>query len=116
MSVDQMLWHVSQVTALSLGQVTVGSAFLQVPAAMLKFMVLSLPWIKGAPTHPDFVARSRHDFEAERERLLRLIGEIVAKPLTDRWPRHPAFGQMTGTEVSQLVAKHIDHHLQQFGA
>lgn len=116
MSVDQMLWHVNKALGLSLGHETVGPGSLPLPAPVLKFLALRLPWMKGAPTHPDFVAKATHDFAAERARLLSLIDEVVAKPMSHDWPRHPAFGKMTGFEATQLMAKHIDHHLRQFGA
>ncbi len=116
MSVDQMLWHVNKAIGVSLGQVTLGPGFPPLPKAVLKFVVLKLPWFKSAPTHPDFVAKGHYDFEAERTRLKQLIGEVTAKPLDSAWPAHPAFGAMSGDDVSRLMAKHLDHHLRQFGA
>lgn len=116
MTVDQMVWHCNQAVALSLGQITIGPGFPPLPAGLLKFIVLRLPWVKGAPTHPDFVAKATYDFDAERDRLLDLISRLAATPLDSEWPRHPAFGPMTGREVSQLMAKHLEHHLRQFGA
>lgn len=115
MTVDQMLWHVNQALSLSLGEVTLGPGFPPLPAGLLKFIVLKLPWTKSAPTHPDLVARSSYEFEGERRRLLDLISRIVAKPIESEWPTHPAFGRMTGRDVSRLMAKHLDHHLRQFG-
>ena len=56
MSVDQMLWHVNKAIGVSLGQVTLGPGFPPLPKGVLKVVVLKLPWFKGAPTHPDFVA------------------------------------------------------------
>lgn len=115
MTVDQMLWHVNQAMGLSLGEVTVGPGGPRLPPGLMKFMVMRLPWTKGAPTHPDFVAKANYDFEGERRRLLTLIDHVVHKPIESEWPSHPAFGTMTGREVSQLMAKHLDHHLKQFG-
>jgi hypothetical protein len=115
MTVDQMLWHVNKALALSLGQVTLGPGGPKMPKRLLKFMVLKLPWMKSAPTHPDFVAKANYDFEGERTRLLHLIEAVVHKPIDSDWPEHPAFGSMTGREASGLMAKHLDHHLKQFG-
>ncbi len=115
MSVDQMLWHCNKAIALSLGEITLGPGAPPIPSWLLKFMVLKLPWMKGAPTHPDFVATTTHDFEAERERMLKLIATATAKPLDSEWTRHPAFGPMTGRQVSTLMLKHLNHHLTQFG-
>ena len=77
-------------------------------------MVLRLPWVKGAPTHPDFVAKASHDFTEQRDRCLALIQQFSAQPLESLTAPHPAFGAMTGRESSQLQAKHLDHHLKQF--
>jgi hypothetical protein len=116
MTVDQMVWHCNQAVALSLGQITIGPGFPPLPPALLKFMVLRLPWFKGAPTHRDFVPKTNYDFDGERDRLLGLVDAVASKPIGGAWPRHPAFGPMSGREVSRLLAKHLDHHLKQFGA
>jgi hypothetical protein len=48
----------------------------------VKFLVINVPWGKGAPTMPAFVARRQHDFEAERTRSLRLLQQAQAsKPI-----------------------------------
>jgi len=116
MTVDQMLWHVNQSLSVFVGQVTLGRGGPPLPPGLLRFMVLRLPWMKSAPTHPDLVAKLNYDFEGERARLGRLIEAIVDTPLDGEWPAHPVFGRMTGREISQFMAKHIDHHLKQFGA
>jgi hypothetical protein len=116
MTVDQMLWHLNEALGLSLGDVTLGPGFPALPAPLLKFVVLRLPWFKGAPTHPLLVAKAHYDFDGERDRLLALVERLTQKSLNSDWPRHPAFGAMTGREVSHLMAKHLDHHLRQFGA
>jgi uncharacterized protein DUF1569 len=115
MSVDQMLWHVNDALALSLGDITVPPEKLPMPRGLLKFVVLNLPWSKGAPTHSAFVAKRNYDFTAERARCLQLIDKVVSRELQDTWPEHPVFGRMSGGQVSRLHAKHLDHHLTQFG-
>jgi hypothetical protein len=115
MSVDQMLWHVNQAMGLSLGEVRVGPGGPTMPPALMKFLVIRMPWPKGAPTHPDFVAQRSYDFATERDRALRLISDLTTKPINEPWPVHPAFGRMSGREVSALTHKHLNHHLTQFG-
>jgi hypothetical protein len=116
MTVDQMLWHVNCAMALSLGEITLGPGFPPIPKSVLKFIVLKLPWTKSAPTHPDFVAKVNYDFSGERDRLLGYVERLSAKPIDGAWPVHPGFGPMSGRDVSRLMAKHLDHHLRQFGA
>lgn len=115
MSVDQMLRHISVVLAATLGQTQPAELKPPLPKPLMKFMVLNVPWPKGAPTHPDFVVGERSDFEAERQRALNLIEQFTSKPMdaTD-WPPSPIFGKMSGRESSRLQAKHLDHHLKQF--
>jgi hypothetical protein len=85
------------------------------PKPMLRFAVLNLPWPQGVPTLEALKATKRYDFAAEQARLLRLIDEFTAKPTRDRWPEHPVLGNMSGSQYSRLQAKHILHHLEQFG-
>lgn len=115
MTVDQMLWHVNDVLALTIGEMTVPPHKVPIPRALLKFVVLNLPWGKNAPTHPSFIATKNYDFAAERERCLRLIDKAAAIQIDGEWPAHPAFGRLTGRQASRLQAKHLNHHLTQFG-
>jgi hypothetical protein len=115
MSVDQMLWHVGDALALSLGEITVSGEKPPIPRGLLKFIVLNLPWGKNGPTHSAFVAKRNYDFTAERRRCLQLIDKVALRELHSDWPDHPVFGRMTGEQVSRLHAKHLNHHLTQFG-
>lgn len=115
MSVDQMLWHVNEALAVPLGDRELVAVRAPLPRGVIKFMVLNIPWIKGAPTNPSLVAQGRHDFEVQRARCLQLIDALARRPLESAWPAHPMFGRMSGKDVSRLHAKHLDHHLKQFG-
>jgi hypothetical protein len=115
MSVDQMLWHINQAMGLSLGTVTVGPGGPKIPAWLMRTMVINMPWPKGGPTHPDFIAKQSYNFGEERERALRNVADITSKPMDYSWPAHPAFGKMSGRQVSTLTHKHLNHHLTQFG-
>ena len=58
-----------------------------------------------------------HDerYKAERSRCVRLINELTAKSIDSKWPHSPSLGRMSGSDVSRLQAKHLNHHLTQFG-
>ena len=116
MSVDQMLWHVNQTMEQCVGRYSPPESKKPLPAPLLKFIVLNMPWPKNAPTNPGFVAQTRHDFAAERARCLTLIDEIAKRDLAAAWPVNRDFGRMSGKDWSRLQAKHLDHHLRQFGA
>ena len=116
MTPDQMLWHVNVGLSVALGETTIPDGRPPLPRPIMKFLVLNLPWVKGAPTSPIFLAKSQYDFEAERTRCLQLLGRLANQPLDGAPVMHPIFGNMSRTDVSRLHAKHLDHHLKQFGA
>ena len=115
MSVGQMLWHVNEALDAALGHVQLPPVKLPVPKALVKFLVMNMPWGKGAPTYPQWVARKECDFASEKERCLRLVDQLARRPLEGDWPASPMLGRMRGHEVTRLQAKHLDHHLKQFG-
>lgn len=116
MTVDQMLWHVNCGLENCLGRYHVEDIRLPLPHPIVKFLVLNLPWRKGkTPTAREFLAKEHYDFAAEKARLLRLIEEVTARPLDAAWPTSSFMGPMTGRDWSRMGAKHLDHHLSQFG-
>ena len=86
MSVDQMLWHLSEAMAAHLVEAPAKKTPL--PAPMMRFVVLKLPWAKGLPTDPALVAKNQHDFEEQRARCLSLLRELASRPMDVPWPRH----------------------------
>ena len=116
MSADQMLWHVNGGLSMALGHMHVPPQKLPVPRAIMRLVALNLPWPKGWPTMPMFVASGSYDFDAERVRCVQLIDQLAAKRLDEDWPMHPLLGRLSGREASKIQAKHLDHHLKQFGA
>jgi len=117
MSVGQMLWHVNEAMEGALGRIQADPIKIPLPRSLLKLLVLNAPWGKSAPTLKRWVPQhDGYDFSAERERCCRLIDEIAGKPLNDAWADSPMLGRMSGKDVSRLHAKHLNHHLTQFGA
>jgi hypothetical protein len=75
------------------------------------------PFSRNAPTDPAFVVADEREFAAERERLLKLVERFVQNGQEQAGKQiHAFFGKMTGAEWGELMYKHLDHHLQQFGA
>jgi hypothetical protein len=116
MTVDQMLWHVNQFLAASLGEGTLEKQKSPMPAFLMRFFLLYMPWPKSAPTNKSAIAKRQHDLEAERARCKELIARFVSRPIDGAWPEDPSFGPATGTFASKLQAKHLDHHFRQFNA
>ena len=116
MSIDQMLWHVNVSMREAVGEHKPELRRVPLPKAILRWAVIHMPWGRGAPTRPDMYTVSTHDFAAEKARCLALIDRIVAQPLSAAWPESASMGRMSGKHWSQLTAKHLDHHLRQFGS
>lgn len=116
MSVDQMLWHVNQFLAASIGEGTLTTQTSPIPAPIMKFFLIYMPWPRSAPTNKAAVPTTKHDMEAERARCRKLIAKFVSRPVEGDWPVDPSFGPVNGTFASKLQAKHLDHHFRQFGA
>ncbi len=116
MSAGQMLWHCNQVLRTSLGDIVVESRRPPFPIPVLKFLLFAMPWPPGAPTAPEYQPGPPRDFETEQQQCLALVDRFTARAMDEPgWP--PAvFGPITGREWSRLQAKHLDHHLRQFGA
>lgn len=117
MTVDQMLWHLNESMRLPLGDAVFEPMKTPpLPKPMLRWLVLNVPWPKGrAPTYRETVALGTYDFAAELSRLLQYIDRMCALPLDGAWPANPTLGPMTGAQWSRLQAKHVEHHLDQFG-
>jgi len=116
MSVAQMLWHVNQFMAAALGEGTLKTQRSQIPAPLMRFFLIYMPWPKSAPTNKSAVALGDHDFETERTRCRELIAKFVSRPVDGEWPVDPSFGKVSGKFASRLQAKHLDHHFRQFNA
>ncbi|MBB5317948.1 DUF1569 domain-containing protein [Tunturibacter empetritectus] len=71
---------------------------------------------RGSPTSRDLLVQDRRDLGTERERLGRLIDRfVVAGPKGCTVHPHSFFGRLTPEEWAELMYKHLDHHLRQFG-
>lgn len=116
MSVDQMLHHVNFVLAEALGEHTAEKSIKGFPEPFIRWLILNLPWGKGAPTRPDMLIPQgqRYDFAQEKARCLSMLDRFLAKSMNEPWPRAANFA-MTGKHWSQLQYKHLNHHLTQFG-
>jgi hypothetical protein len=75
------------------------------------------PMRRNSPTAPEMVVALDRDLERERERLVALIDRFVAGGAAACTTHpHPFFGPLTPEQWGELMYKHLDHHLRQFGA
>lgn len=71
---------------------------------------------QNGPTSPLFKIAGIKDFEAEKKRLIGYIQKTqqLGRDAFDGKENH-SFGKLTAQEWNNMFAKHLNHHLQQFG-
>lgn len=70
----------------------------------------------STPTAPAFRITDDRDFTVERERLIGYMCRVAAEGKSAFDGRESlSFGKLTADEWNVLFAKHLDHHLRQFG-
>jgi uncharacterized protein DUF1569 len=74
------------------------------------------PMKRNSPTAPALRISGDRDLDVERERLHALIERFSAGgPSQCTTHPHPFFGPLTPEQWAELMYKHLDHHLRQFG-
>lgn len=74
------------------------------------------PYKRNSRTAPDFIVTDKRDFDVEKERLVTYI-----KKVEELGPSHfegkvtQSIGPLSAQEWNTMFAKHLDHHLTQFG-
>lgn len=82
---------------------------------MRRLIIYVIPWPKGSPTAPEFLAQPSATWDEDVSALRSAIARFGARRPEDAWPPHPAFGPLTGRMWGVLAWRHLDHHLRQFG-
>ena len=74
------------------------------------------PFKKNGKTAPYFIVNSDKNFEDEKEKLINNIATTQKNGVEVLLPRDTkSFGKLTAKQWNNMLYKHIDHHLQQFG-
>ena len=74
------------------------------------------PYSKNSRTAPQFIIKEDRDFEKEKARLvayIKQVGDAGAAAFEGR--ENQSFGKLSSSEWNTMYAKHLDHHLKQFG-
>jgi hypothetical protein len=119
MKVNQMLAHMNDAHKIALGmKPSVDTSnfythYIKFPVALL------LPsWPKNESTAPELDQTDKgtkaKDFYTELEFLKKMM-DIFGEREASKIHPHPLFGKLTKTQWSDLLKKHFDHHLRQFG-
>ena len=81
-----------------------------------KSVVNEVPYKHSLRTAPAFVITEQKDFEKKKKRLIAYINKTLdlGEKHFDNKESH-SFGALTKTEWNNMLSKHLDHHLSQFG-
>jgi hypothetical protein len=79
-------------------------------------MVNEVPYKQNLPTSPKFIRADSYHFSKVRDRLKELI-KTIQEMGAEKLSNTPSLslGSLSATEWNNLLYKHIDHHLAQFG-
>lgn len=75
------------------------------------------PYKQNLPTSPVFIIADERDFEEEKKKLignLQRVQQLGNEAFDGK--ENTSFGKMTSQEWNNMMAKHLNHHLEQFGA
>ncbi|WP_340201501.1 DUF1569 domain-containing protein [Ascidiimonas sp. W6] len=81
-----------------------------------KLVVSEKPFKKNGRTAPEFIIKDSKKFELEKKRLVDYINKTqqLGEDYFDGKESH-SFGVLTKKEWNNMLSKHLDHHLTQFG-
>lgn len=82
-----------------------------------KYVVSDKPFSKNSKTAPAFIINDEREFENEKNRLVDYIRQtqVLGEYAFDGKLSH-SFGELNANEWNNMFYKHLDHHLNQFGA
>ena len=95
------------------------------PNAIMKFVIKLLaknavvneePYKHSERTAPQFIIAGKRDFSVEKKRLVEYINKTqqLGESYFDNKESH-SFGTLNKTEWNNMLYKHLNHHLSQFG-
>jgi hypothetical protein len=116
MDIAQMLAHVQLPISCAYGEHKVKGGFLLKLVGPLVKSILynNKPYKQSLPTDKSYVVTDSKNFETEKQKLLELINRFSGENVV--LLNHPVWGKLTKEQWSKATWKHLDHHLQQFGA
>jgi Protein of unknown function (DUF1569) len=117
MNVNQMVVHCAGGVEMMMGELQVAPKPGPFRVPLLRYLVIHvLPWPKGAPTAPELLPQPNPgDFAENLSKLKSAIERAGARGPQGSFSPHPMFGQLSVKDLSALLARHLDHHLSQFG-
>ena len=112
-----MLAHLNDSYRMCTGELKVKSKKTPMRFTPIKQLIIYVaPVPKGLPTSPELLLRCDDAvLEKEKAGFEAMIAKLAAIKPGDPFPDHPAFGVLSHRAYGVLLAKHTEHHFQQFG-
>ncbi len=119
MSIGQMLAHCNVTYEMMYDNIHPKPGFfkrLLLKSFIKQGVVGSKPYKRNIPTAPQFKMKETKDFATEKKRLVDYVFKTLQLGAShfDQKPSH-SFGKLTKEEWNNMLYKHLDHHLSQFG-
>lgn len=120
MAVNQMLAHMNDAMKIALGmKPAVNKSNFFTHNVTFNVAVYVLPsWPKGEATAPELNQQvegtKARDFYTEVEFTKKML-DIIEEREESKFHPHPMFGKLSKTQWADLLYKHFQHHLRQFG-
>ena len=116
MSAGQMIVHLAAQLRAGLGELPCEPKKTPMNNWLMRRLVIYvIPWPKGSPTAPEFLAQPTATWDDDMATLRSAVERFGSRGPGGEWPQHPAFGPLTGRMWGTLAWRHLDHHLRQFG-
>jgi hypothetical protein len=117
MSPGQMLSHLQDSLGVALGRVESKPAPILMANPFTRWLAICvIPWPKGKLDSPkNQLQSSPGEFATDRDRLKASIVEFADRGAEGAFGTHEYFGDMPGLRWGQLLHRHVDYHLKQFG-
>jgi len=111
----KMVCHLGDQLAVALGDIPSEPKGNVVTKTVAKWLVLYVPFSvpRGkVNTVPEMLTTEPSDWKKDSARFVSLLSRLVDAEIL---APHPSFGRLSHRQWGILAAKHIDHHLRQFG-
>jgi len=118
LSAAQALDHLAEVLSTYNGKPLKNNFIARLLKGYIRKMVLSdKPFERSIQTNPQFLENLNNNFQESKQRLLKELHTFKNLPLEEiRKIKHPLFGYLSPEDRGWAQYKHINHHLEQFGA
>ena len=81
-----------------------------------KKVVNETPYPRNNQTAPQFIIKDNRNFNIEKQRLISYLNKTQALGEKEfEGKESHSFGKLSALEWNNMFAKHLDHHLNQFG-